>query len=251
MVTHTRLDCAVASAGLMRLAAATALHHCRHRSAFGRPLAEQPLMAQVLADLALEVEAATALAFRLARSFDGGGDPRELAWRRLMTPVSKYWVCKTAQAVIGESMECLGGNGYVEESLLPRLYREAPVNSIWEGSGNVMALDVLRVLQREADAARVVLEELEQMIGDDAQLKAALERIRGLLYEPRLLDQRGRVLIEALALTAAGAMLRAHSPRATADAFIGTRLAGPPHQTYGQGLERADLKAILARALPE
>jgi putative acyl-CoA dehydrogenase len=234
----------------MRLAVANAIHHCRHRSAFGRPLAEQPLMAQVLADLALETEAATVLAFRLAKSFDAD-DPRSAAWRRLMTPVSKYWVCKIAQAVIGEAMECLGGNGYVEESLLPRLYREAPVNSIWEGSGNVMALDVLRVLQREADAARVVLEELEQMIGDDAQLKAALERIRGLLYEPRLLDQRGRVLIEALALTAAGAMLRAHSPRATADAFIGTRLAGPPHQTYGQGLERADLKAILARALPE
>jgi putative acyl-CoA dehydrogenase len=250
MVTHTRLDCAVASAGLMRLALATALHHCRYRSAFGRPLAEQPLMAQVLADLALEVEAATALAFRLARSFDEGGDPRELAWRRLMTPVSKYWVCKTAQAVIGEAMECLGGNGYVEESVLPRLYREAPVNSIWEGSGNVMALDVLRVLQREADAARIVLDDLELMIGDDARLKAALERLRGLLYEPRLLDARGRVLIEALALTAAGAILRAHSPRAVADAFIATRLAGPPRQTYGQGLERADLKAILTRALP-
>jgi putative acyl-CoA dehydrogenase len=250
MVTHTRLDCAVASAGLMRLALATALHHCRYRSAFGRPLAEQPLMAQVLADLALEVEAATALAFRLARSFDEGGDPRELAWRRLMTPVSKYWVCKTAQAVIGEAMECLGGNGYVEESVLPRLYREAPVNSIWEGSGNVMALDVLRVLQREADAARIVLDDLELMIGDDARLKAALERLRGLLYEPRLLDARGRVLIEALALTAAGAILRAHSQRAVADAFIATRLAGPPRQTYGQGLERADLKAILTRALP-
>jgi putative acyl-CoA dehydrogenase len=250
MVTHTRLDCTLASAGLMRLAVATALHHCRHRGAFGRPLAEQPLMALVLADLALEVEAATALAFRLARSFDGADDPREAAWRRLMTPVSKYWVCKSAQGVIGEAMECLGGNGYVEESLLPRLYREAPVNSIWEGSGNVMALDVLRVLQREADAARIVLEELEQMIGDDAQLKTALERIRGLLYEPRLLDMRGRALIEALALTAAGAILRAHAPRAVADAFIATRLAGPPRQTFGQGLERADLKAILARALP-
>jgi putative acyl-CoA dehydrogenase len=113
-----------------------------------------------------------------------------------------------------------------------------------------MALDVLRVLQREADAARIVLEELEQMIGDDAQLKTALERIRGLLYEPRLLDMRGRALIEALALTAAGAILRAHAPRAVADAFIATRLAGPPRQTFGQGLERADLKAILARALP-
>jgi putative acyl-CoA dehydrogenase len=251
MVTHTRLDCAVASAGLMRIAVATAIHHCRHRSVFGRPLSEQPLMTQVLADLAIEVEAATALAFRLARSFDGAEDPREAAWRRLMTPVSKYWVCKIAQAVIGEAMECLGGNGYVEESLLPRLYREAPVNSIWEGSGNVMALDVLRVLQREPEAARTVLEELEHAIGDDAQLKAALDRIRSLLYEPRLLDLCGRALVETLALTAAGAILRAHAPSAVADAFIATRLCGLPRQSYGQGLERVDTKSILARALPE
>jgi putative acyl-CoA dehydrogenase len=167
-----------------------------------------------------------------------------------MTPVSKYWVCKIAQAVIGEAMECLGGNGYVEESLLPRLYREAPVNSIWEGSGNVMALDVLRVLQREADAARIVLDDLELMIGDDAHLRTAMERLRSLLYEPRMLDVRGRTLIEGLAIIAAGALLRAHAPAAVADAFIGTRLAGPPRQTYGQGLERADLKAILTRALP-
>ncbi|HXF55021.1 MAG TPA: isovaleryl-CoA dehydrogenase [Hyphomicrobiaceae bacterium] len=251
MVSCTRLDCAVASAALMRHALASAVHHCRHRSVFGRTLADQPLMMQVLADLALEVEAATGLIFHLAASFDRAPEPVAAAWRRLMTPVSKYWVCKSAQAVIGEAMECLGGNGYVEESLLPRLYREAPVNSIWEGSGNVMALDVLRVLQREADAVRIVLDDLEHLIGGDAALKAALERIRAVLYEPRLLDARARALTEALALTAAGALLRAHGPRVVADPFIATRLAGPPRQTFGQNLERADLKAILARALPE
>jgi len=251
MVSCTRLDCAVASAALMRHALATAVHHCRHRSVFGRTLADQPLMMQVLADLALEVEAATALVFHLAGSFDRTAEPVAAAWRRLMTPVGKYWVCKCAQAVIGEAMECLGGNGYVEECLLPRLYREAPVNSIWEGSGNVMALDVLRVLQREADAVRIVLDDLEHLIGSDAALKAALERIRSLLYEPRLLDARARALTEALALTAAGALLRANAPGWVADPFIATRLAGPPRQTFGQSLERADLKAILARALPQ
>jgi putative acyl-CoA dehydrogenase len=164
--------------------------------------------------------------------------------------VTKYWVCKTAQAVIAEAMECLGGNGYVEESLLPRLYREAPVNSIWEGSGNVMALDVLRVLQREPEAVEAVLDDLEQAIGDDAHLKAALARIRDILHEPRLLDVRGRALLEALALASTAAMLRGHAPAPVADAFIAARLAGSPRQSYGQGLERSDTKAILARALP-
>ncbi|MCL4766037.1 MAG: isovaleryl-CoA dehydrogenase [Hyphomicrobiaceae bacterium] len=250
MVTYTRLDCAVASAGLMRLALAMALHHARHRRVFGRLLADQPLMAHVLADLALDVEAATALAFRLARSFDRAEDERAAAWRRLMTPVTKYWVCKIAPFLVGEAMECLGGNGYVEENGIARIYREVPVNSIWEGSGNVMALDVLRVLQREPEAAEMVLQELAQLIGDDRQLAAAHARIAALLHEPRLLDARARALLESLALTAAGAILRAHAPAEVADAFIATRLAGPPRQTYGQGLERADTAAILARALP-
>jgi putative acyl-CoA dehydrogenase len=249
MVTHTRLDCAVSSAGLMRRAVAEALHHARHRSVFGKVLVEQPLMSQVLADLALEVEAATALSFRLARAFDRADDRRAAAWRRLMTPVTKYWVCKVAPPLVTEAMECLGGNGYVEESALPRLYREAPVNAIWEGSGNVMALDVLRVLQREPEVVEVVMEELEQAAGDDAHLKAALSRLRAILHEPRLLDLRARALLEGLALVAAGAILRAHAPPAVADGFIATRLSGVPRQTYGQGLEWAEVKPIMARVL--
>ncbi len=250
MVTHTRLDCAVASAALMRRAVAEAIHHCRQRSAFGRPLAEQPIMAAVLADLAIEAEAATALAFRLARSFDRATDPRAAAWRRLMTPVTKYWVCKVAQGVISEAMECMGGNGYVEDGGMPRLYREAPVNSIWEGAGNVLALDVLRVLEKDADAVEAVLDDLGQAASQDTHLKAAHERVSGILHEPRLLEARARALLEGLALLAAGCILRAHAPQAVADAFIAARLSGVPRFTYGQGLEWSDTKAILARALP-
>jgi putative acyl-CoA dehydrogenase len=154
MVTHTRLDCAVASAGLMRLALANAIHYAEHRIVFQRKLVDQPLMGQVLADLALDVEGAVALSFRLARAFDRASDARAAAWRRLMTPVTKYWVCKIAPAMVAEAMECLGGSGYVEEAPLARVYREVPVNSIWEGSGSVMALDVMRVLQREPEAVQ-------------------------------------------------------------------------------------------------
>jgi putative acyl-CoA dehydrogenase len=250
MVTLTRLDCALSSAGLMRRAVAEAIHHARHRSVFQKRLVDQPLMAEVLADLALDVEAATALAFRLARACDSADEPRTSAWLRLMTPVTKYWVCKTAPALVYEAMECLGGNGYVEEGMLARLYREAPVNAIWEGSGNVMALDVLRVLQREPEAAAMVLEELGASAGDDAGLKAALARLQALLHAPRDLDQRARVLVEGLALLAAGCILRAHAPAAVADAFIATRLSGSFRHTWGQGLERNDVRAIIDRALP-
>jgi putative acyl-CoA dehydrogenase len=251
MVTYTRLDCAVASAGLMRLAVTRAIHHCRHRAVLGKALLEHPLMCHVLADLVLDVEAATALAFRLARSFDHAEEPRAAAWRRLMTPVTKYWICKIAPPLVAEAMECLGGNGYVEEHGLARLYREVPVNSIWEGSGNVMALDVLRVVQRQPDAADSVIEELGEAVGGDPRLNAGLERVRGMLQSPRLLDVRARTLLEGLALVAAGAILRAHAPAAVADAFIATRLAGAPRQTYGQGVEHADARVILARASPD
>ncbi|MFA5898267.1 MAG: isovaleryl-CoA dehydrogenase [Hyphomicrobium sp.] len=250
MVTYTRLDCAVASAGLMRSALANAIHHAEHRTVFQKKLIDQPLMQQVLADMALDVEAATALAFRLARAFDRAEDPRASAWRRLMTPVTKYWVCKMAPPLVAEAMECLGGNGYVEEAPLARLYREVPVNSIWEGSGNVMALDVARVLQREPDAAATVMEELAAAVGDDQHLRRAHARIEAMLQEPKFLDARGRTLVEALAVLSAGAILRAHAPPAVADAFIATRISGDPRQTYGQGLEHADVRAILARASP-
>jgi putative acyl-CoA dehydrogenase len=250
MVTGTRLDCAVASAGLMRLMLANAIHHCRHRTVFQRKLVDQPMMSQVLADLALDAEAATALAFRLARSFDRTSDPHAAAWRRLMTPVTKYWICKLAPAFGYEAMECLGGNGYVEEGLAARAYREMPLNAIWEGSGNVMALDLLRVLQREPETAAIVMEDLAAGAGGDPHLKAQLERVQRMLHEPRLLDQRGRALTEALATLAAGAILRAHAPAFIADAFLATRLSGPPRQTYGQSLDAADTDAIVERAFP-
>ncbi len=250
MVMATRLDCAVSSAALMRLAVASALHHCRQRSAFGRALSDQPIMAHLLADLALDVEAATALSFRLARSFDRVADPRASAWRRLMTPVTKYWVCKTATAVVAEAMECLGGNGYVETTGMSRLYREAPVNSIWEGSGNVMALDVLRIMQREPDVLEIVMDDLAIAVGDDIHLKAALERVRTILHEPRFVELRSRALLEGLALLAAGSILRAQAPAAIADAFVAARLSGVPRFTYGQGLEWSDTKAIMMRMLP-
>ncbi len=250
MVTCTRLDCAVASAGLMRLAVANAIQHCRHRSVFQKHLVDQPLMTQVLADLVLDVEAATALSFRLARSFDRAADAHAAAWRRLMTPVTKYWVCKIGPALAYEAMECLGGNGYVEEGLAARLYRELPLNAIWEGSGNVMALDLLRVLQREPETVEIVMDEFGRAVGGDAHLRAHLARVQGLLQEPRMLDRRGRDLAEALAMLAAGTILRAHAPAAVADAFIGTRLSGAGRQTYGQGLDWADTRAIVDRALP-
>lgn len=250
MVTGTRLDCAIASAGLMRLLLANAIHHCRHRTVFQKKLVDQPMMSQVLADLALEAEAATALAFRLCRSFDRASDPHAAGWRRVMTPVTKYWVCKLAPAFAYEAMECLGGNGYVEEGAAARVYREVPLNAIWEGSGNVMALDLLRVLQREPETVAVVMEDLREAAGGDSRLKAHLARIERLLHEPRLLEQRGRALTEALATMAAGTILRAHAPASVADAFIATRLSGSPRQTHGQALDGVDTRGIIERALP-
>ena len=250
MVTRTRLDCAVSSAALMRLSLANAVHHARHRHVMGRLLVDQPLMADVLADMALDVEAATGLAFRLARAFDRAEDPRASAWARLMTPVIKYWVCKIAPTLTYEAMECLGGNGYVEDGIAARIYREAPVNAIWEGSGNVMALDILRVLQHEPEVAEIVLEDLAPLCDGDPHLKAGLARVEAILHEPRLLDRRARLLAEALAVVSAGAILRAHAPPFVADAFIATRVLGRPGQTYGTGIDWANTRAILDRAWP-
>ena len=210
MVQLTRLDCVAASAGFMRMALAQAVHHCRYRSVFQKHLYDQPMMHTVLADLALEVEAAVALTLRLARAFDrAASDPREAAYARLVTPAAKYWVCKTAPGFIYEAMECLGGNGYVEESILPRLYREAPVNAIWEGSGNVMCLDVLRALKRDPDAADVVA----ALMQDTAELTGA-EAIgfgRKNAFED---EAAARVMVGRLAVMAAAAALKESAPRA-------------------------------------
>jgi len=250
MVTFTRLDCAISSAGLMRQALARAVHHAWYRSVFQKRLIDQPLMAQVLADMALDAEAATALAFRLARAFDGGDDASEAAYRRLMTPVTKYWLCKTAPALVGEAMECMGGNGYVEEGGFPLLYREVPVNAIWEGSGNVMCLDVLRVIEKEPEAVERVVSELEDASRGEARLESAVEAVRALLSECARDQRAARSLVEQLAVLAGGTLLLRHAPQAVSDAFLATRLAGRWHSTYGAGSIRSDTGAILARAAP-
>jgi putative acyl-CoA dehydrogenase len=220
MVSATRLDCVLGSTALMRQAVAQATHHARHRSAFGGPLADKPLMRNVLADLAVESEAATLLAMRLAHAFDTG--ERDL--RRLGVAVGKYWVCKRTPALVGEALECLGGNGYVEESGMPRLYREAPLNSIWEGSGNVNALDVLRALGREPAAVEAFVAEAEAGRGADRRLDAALDRLGKELTSA---DEAGaRRLVELMALVLQGSLLARHAPEYVVDAFCASRLGG-------------------------
>lgn len=224
MVQLTRLDCALASAGLMRASLSQALHHARHRSVFQRHLADQPLMRSVLADMALQVEASVALVVRLCRSFDhAGGDEKEAARMRMLTPAAKYWVCKSAPGFAYEAMECLGGNGYVEESVMPRHYREAPVNAIWEGSGNVMCLDVLRAASRGRDAAIQLLEQLVAETKGLSGVAATAEAIADILSRPDG-ERLARVAIERLALLAATAALNATAP-ALAEAFAVSRLA--------------------------
>jgi putative acyl-CoA dehydrogenase len=249
MVTLTRLDCAVSSAGMMRTSLAEAVHHCRYRKAFGEYLINQPVMVRVLADMALDVAAATALALRLAGSFDrAAADPAEAAYARLMTPVVKYWVCKTAGPLIAEAMESLGGNGYVEEGNLARYYRDAPVNAIWEGSGNVMCLDVMRVAGKGGPILDKVLDTLERDLGKGASKTVEVIRTAA--------DMAGgdpgstRILTEQLALTAAGAELRRLGMGAIADAFIETRLGGLWRSTYGMLDNRHDARAIVDMLYP-
>jgi putative acyl-CoA dehydrogenase len=243
MVQLTRLDCAVASAGLMRMALAQAVHHCRHRNVFGRKLYDQPMMRAVLADMALEVEAAAGLVFRLAYALDhAAADPSEAAYARVMTPAAKYWVCKRAPGFVFEAMECLGGNGYVEDSILPRLYREAPVNAIWEGSGNVMCLDVLRALKRDGKAAVVAA------LARDAGKVAGIETA-----DLRLADEgTARETVGRLALAASFSALKAGAPAAVAEIFTRTRLHNPHGALYGAGrMDNAAVDMLLQRALPE
>jgi len=251
MVHHTRLDAAISSAALMRQALAQALHHAAHRTAFGRRLIDQPLMRNVLADLALEVEGAAALVIRLARAFDESGqDEGARGFARLATAIAKYWVCKRAPGTIAEALECLGGNGYVEESVLPRLYREAPVNSIWEGAGNVVCLDVLRALTREPDSIEAVLGELQSARGADLRLDARLMRLSNALADQSNLEHRARQLVEQLALALQASILVRHAPTAVADAFCASRLSDNPDRQFGVLPSGLDLAAICARAQP-
>lgn len=249
MVNCTRLDCVMASATLMRKSLVEAVHHTRHRSAFGALLADQPLMRNVLADLALESEAATTLTLRLAGAADRAvrGDAGEAAFRRIATAVGKYWVTKRGPAFTAEALECLGGNGYVEDSGMPRHYREAPLLSIWEGSGNVNALDVLRALRRDPATARALFDELALAKGADARLDAAVRGLEGLLATGA--ETGARRLVERMALTLQASLLVRHAPPAVADAFCATRLAGDWGHAFGTLPDDADLTAILDRAV--
>jgi putative acyl-CoA dehydrogenase len=250
MVQLTRQDCAIASAGLTRSGLAHALYHARHRSVFQKHLADQPLMQAVLSDMALHVEASIALVMRLCRSFDRApNDQSEAAYMRLLTPAIKYWVCKSAPGFLYEAMECLGGNGYVEEGILARHYRESPVNAIWEGSGNVMCLDVLRALAREVEAATAILQGLAR---ETAGLPGALDAAAfiGTAFRRPDSERVARLAVEKLSLLAAAAALNPISPR-HAELFAGTRLAGNHASMYGAvDLARDDITRLLDRALP-
>jgi len=250
MVTLTRLDCALGSSGLMRTSLAEAVHHCRHRHAFGKPLIEQPIMQRVLADLTLDCAAASALCFRLASAFDKAPeDPAEAAYARLMTPVIKYWVCKLAPSLIYEAMECLGGNGYVETGNLARHYREAPLNAIWEGSGNIMCLDIMRVLSSSNEIAETVLYSLERdMATPNADKTIAV--IRSATQMAAEDQGSARILVEQLAYTAAAAELNRLGAGDTAAAFMETRLGGLWRSTYGMLDNRYNAAKIIDENFP-
>jgi putative acyl-CoA dehydrogenase len=250
MSNYARLDCAIGSAGLMRQAVAQATHHASHRVAFQKKLIDQPLMTNVLADLALESEAATVLTMRLARAYDED-DESALAWRRVMTPAAKFWICKRAPLLAAEAMEVLGGNGYVEEYVLPRIYRELPVNSIWEGSGNIMCLDVLRALDRVPGSAELLLGEIAQVAHADKQLQTVSNLLKSRLTgRARSDESEARAIVCDLVLAMQGALLLQHAPAAVAGAFCSSRLGPEPGGTFGLLPAGADCRAIVDRAAP-
>ncbi|MFE6822697.1 acyl-CoA dehydrogenase family protein [Streptomyces sp. NPDC057690] len=247
MVAATRLDCVLGSAGLMRQAVAQAIHHCTHREVFGGKLVDKPLMRNVLADLALESEAATVLALRLAAAYDDGGE-QERALLRIAVPAAKYWVTKRCAPVAVEASECLGGNGYVEESGMPRLVRESPLNSVWEGAGNIQALDVLRALQREPQALNAYLQEVGQARGADHRLDKAIKGLLTELADLGGVEGRARRLAERFALVLQGALLVRFAPPEVADAFCASRLGGDGGAAFGTLPHTLDLASIVERA---
>ena len=250
MVMHTRLDCVIGAAASLRQGTVQAVHHARHRRAFGRPLFEQPLMRNVLADLAVESTAATLGMMRLARAFDAAlaGDEAEILFKRLATAVLKYWTCKRAPVHAAEALECLGGNGYVEEWPLARLYREAPLNSLWEGSGNVQCLDVLRAVRKAPESLDALSGEIDAARGGDARLDTFAAALRNDLARLREADSEGqaRRFVERLALALQGALLVRHAPSAVADAFCSTRLGGEGGRAFGTLPSFTDLDEIIA-----
>ena len=249
MGNYTRLDCCIGSSGLMRQAVAQAIHHARHRTAFQKKLIDQPLMTNVLADLALESEGATVLTMRLARAYDESDEAAQVI-RRVITPAAKFWICKRTPFLTYEAMEVLGGSGYIEESIMPRLYREAPVNSIWEGSGNIMCLDVLRAMEKIPNAIDVLRRELGN--GKDARLKPFNEQLekRLLGIRERNDESQARALTRELVLALQAALLIRHAPGPVADAFCASRLAAEAGSTFGLLPRGLDLRAIAERAAP-
>ncbi len=251
MVALTRQDCAIGSAAVMRQALVQALHHTRNRAAFGKRLVEQPLMQNVLADLALESEAHLSLGARIARAVDGSRtDAQEAALARVLTAIGKYWVCKRGAPFVAEAMECLGGAGYVEETSLPRLYRQAPVNSIWEGSGNIQCLDVLRALGKDEGTRAALFAELSRGRGANALLDRDVERLRDELSNGEDLELRARRLVERLAVALQASLLVRAGNAAVAETWCQTRLGGERGQTFGTLPAGAPVKALLERALP-
>jgi putative acyl-CoA dehydrogenase len=253
MVNHTRLDCILGSASIMRQGVAQATWHAAHRSAFGGPLAEQPLMANVLADLAIESEAATASALRMARAYDASDtDAYEHHLQRLLTPVVKYWTCKRAPQHAAEALECLGGNGFVEDSGLPRLFRQSPVNGVWEGSGNVICLDVLRALTRDPESLDAYWSEVALADGGDKRLARAVDDLHVDLTDPATIEPRARSVVERMALVFQASLLLRFAPMAVADAFCASRLGeeGAGGGAFGTLPAGTDTTAILARHAP-
>ncbi|MHB8642233.1 MAG: acyl-CoA dehydrogenase family protein [Gaiellaceae bacterium] len=246
MVVHTRLDCVFGSTALMRRAVAEATHHAAYRSAFGRRLIDQPLMLNVLADLCVDSEAATVLALRLARAYDEDDG----AFRRLATTVAKYWVCKATPPLVAEALECIGGNGYVEESVLPRLHRESPLNSLWEGPGNIQALDVLRAFAREPESLDALLDEIDLADGGDRRFDEAVAALRRELADPDDAEVRARRISERLALCLQGSLLLRHGAPEVADAFCAARLGGGGGRAYGTLPRGLALEEIVERHRP-
>ena len=251
MVALTRLDCMIGSSSLMRAALVQAIHHANYRQAFGKRLVEQPLMQQVLADLSLESEAAMAMTMRIARAVDASArDASDAALARIGTAIGKYWICKRAPAFVNEAQECLGGAGYVEETMLPRLYREAPLNSIWEGSGNIQCLDVLRALSREPDAAQALFAEIA-LGAQHPVIEREMQAVQTQLADSEHLELRSRALVERLALLLQAALLQQHAPRAVADAFVNSRLNGEHGLVFGTLGPDVPMMSLVQRAWPE
>ncbi len=250
MANHTRLDCVLGTTAGMRQAVAEATWHAAHREAFGKRLIDQPLMANVLADLCLEAEAATATALRLARAYDQDADEQETLFKRLATAVSKYWVCKRGPRHAFEALECLGGNGYVETFPLARRYREQPLTSIWEGSGNVLCLDVLRAMASNPHILDAFLTEIEEAAGADRRLDAYTLQLRTELENGQVLEPRARRIVERMALALQASLLVRHAPAAVADAFCAARLTSDAGHEYGTLPPTIDTASIIARHAP-